>query len=57
MAKRKQYVVANPRGIPEGIRILATDDAEFFEGDSVTKADMGTAWVSFVERGFIVEAD
>ena len=86
MAKRKQYVVANPRGIPEGVRIIAVaprcedcdgsgklhlDESsacptcdghgrvlkgEWFEGDVVTKTEVGTAWAGFVERGFIVEA-
>ena len=90
MAKRKQYVVANPRGIPEGVRIIAVAPpckncdgfgemhipeqpdpvpcsickgegrvlkGQWFEGDAVTKAEVGSSWAGFVERGFIVKAD
>ena len=58
MAKRKQYVVANPRGIPEGVCILRTESKEFYEGDPITAADVGAGVLKlWVERGFIVEAD
>ena len=55
-AKTKRYVVANPRGIPEGVRILATPTAEFYEGDPIEPADLGDAWADYRERGFVVEA-
>ena len=35
------YRVANPRGIEKGIRILCTDDREWYEGDGIDPADLG----------------
>jgi len=54
--KSVKYVVANPRGIPTGVRILQTPVAEFYEGDAITPADLGDAWDGFIKLGLVVEA-
>lgn len=54
--KSKAYRVANPRGIPAGIRILATDDREWFEGDEIAPKDL-TAFKEMVAQGYIVGGD
>ncbi len=51
------YVVANPRGIPKGVRILRIGNKEWFEGDvydGPTKE--GRKPHRFVADGFVVEA-
>lgn len=54
--KPKTYRVANPREIPEGIRILATDTKEWFEGDAILPADIATkAFAEFIAAGLVVE--
>ena len=49
--KGTTYIVANPRGIPEGTRICRIDDRDYFEGDSFE----GKAPERFVRDGFLVE--
>jgi hypothetical protein len=57
--KPKAYRVANPRGIPEGMRILRTDTREWFEGDEIAPGgDLSDqAFAAFIARGFVVEVE
>lgn len=55
-----KYQVANPRGLPEGTRILATEDGkEFREGDAINPGDVKTKkdFADLVKRGFVVDLD
>jgi hypothetical protein len=45
-----QYVVANPRGIPEGRHILRIGDKRYFEGDLYD----GPADERLIRDGFLV---
>lgn len=49
----KSYRVANPREIPAGIRILAMEDREWFEGDEITPKDLPD-FEEMVAQGYIV---
>lgn len=52
----KKHQVANPRGLPEGTRILHTETREFFEGDAIDPEDVSTKdFADLVKRGFVVE--
>lgn len=53
----KKYQVANPRAIPEGIRIMVTTDKEFYEGDAISAEDVGGPknFAGLVEKGLVVE--
>ena len=51
------YRVANPREIPEGVRILCTADAEWYEGDAIDPADLGDVFGDYLERGFVEVID
>jgi len=53
----KTYRVANPRAIPEGIRIMVTANKEFFEGDAIEAEDVGgpKEFSALVEKGLVVE--
>ena len=62
--KTKQYRVANPRGIPEGVPVIRYDDikdddlpVEFFEGQDIVKpAKMKDAsFAAWIAGGFVVE--
>jgi hypothetical protein len=48
------YKVANPRGIPAGTRIIATDTAEWFEGNPITPADV-EGFEELLEQGYVEE--
>jgi hypothetical protein len=48
------YKVANPRGVPQGVRILRTENKEWFEGDSIKPSDLGDAWQHYLDTGFVV---
>ena len=51
------YRVANPRGIEKGVRILCTDDREWYEGDAIDPADLGDAFAHYLDRGFVEETE
>lgn len=54
MTKRKpkpQYVVANPRGIPQGRHILRVGERRWYEGDAYD----GPVTDRLVEGGFLLE--
>ena len=59
MVKAKQYIVANPRGIPQGIRLLEFHGKEWYEGDAFVRpsgmSDYG--WQRLVGGGFVVEKE
>lgn len=48
------YKVANPRGIPKGIRILHNGSKEWHEGDAIVPGDVAD-FDELVGRGFIVK--
>lgn len=51
------YMVANPRNIPTGTRILHNGEKDWYEGDDIKAGDIeDDAFFSLVERGFIVKA-
>ena len=57
MAKTTKYRIGNPKRIPEGIRILAYGDKDWFEGDEFVQpagfTDVNVA--RRIREGFIVE--
>lgn len=52
------YIVANPRGIPQGAYIIRNETKRWYEGDSVSPDDFDKkAWDRWVKGGFVKEAD
>lgn len=57
----KSYVVANPRGIPAGIPILAVrragEEKQWYEGDTIAPADAFSpeGWRDLLAQGLVRE--
>ncbi len=52
----KVYIVANPRGIQEGVRVFRHNDREFHEGALVRDGELPKAVIAdLVARGFLEE--
>lgn len=52
------YVVANPRSIPTGVRVLHDGKQDWYEGDAIKPGDLpDEAFMDFLDRGFIMKGD
>lgn len=57
MTNRKTYVVANPRNIPKGIRIMEFQGKEWYEGDDFVrpKGMSDAGFDRLLKQGYVTE--